>query len=69
MTWCLVAAKGNVNRQYELMGLNNMAGVQNATTGHSDNEDKKFFQMVMDVGMRDALEFRQQGIDSDIMQV
>lgn len=65
----LVAAKRNVNRQYELMGLNNMAGVQNATTGHGDNEDKAFFQMIMDVGMREALAFRQKGIDSDTMRV
>ena len=65
----LKAAKMNINRQYELMGLNNMAGVQNATTGHGDEEDKKFWQMVMDQGLRAALDFRQEGVDSDTMQV
>ena len=65
----LMAAKVNVHRQYELMGLNNMAGVQNATTGHGDDEDKKFFQMIMDVGMKEALAFRQRGVDPSVMQV
>lgn len=65
----LMAAKVNVHRQYELMGLNNIASVQNATTGHGDDEDKKFFQMIMDVGMKEALAFRQRGVDSSVMQV
>lgn len=65
----LISAKANVNRQYELMGLNNMAAVQNATTGHGDEEDKQFFRMVMEVGMKEALAFRQEGVDSEAMQV
>lgn len=65
----LTATKTNLHRQFELMGLANMALVQNQGSGHGDTEDKKFFQMVMEVGMQEALKFRQQGVDSEMMRV
>lgn len=65
----LTAGKMGIHRQYELMGLVNMATVQNAVTGHGDPEDKKFFQMVMDVGLKKALEFRQEGIDENMTKI
>jgi enoyl-CoA hydratase/carnithine racemase len=65
----LTATKTNLHRQFELMGLANMALVQNQGSGHGDTEDRKFFQMVLDVGMQEALKFRQQTVDSEMMRV
>jgi enoyl-CoA hydratase len=65
----LVAAKQGIHRQYEIMGLVNMACIQNAETGHGDPEDKLFFQMVMDVGLKKALEFRNDGVDTDFTRI
>jgi enoyl-CoA hydratase/carnithine racemase len=65
----LVAGKMGIHRQYELMGLVNMAAVQNAVSGHGDEADKKFFQLVMDVGLPTALEFRGEGVDSNMTRV
>jgi enoyl-CoA hydratase/carnithine racemase len=65
----LTATKTNLHRQFELMGLANMALVQNQGSGHGDTEDKKFFEMVLEVGMKKALEFRQTDVDSEMMRV
>lgn len=66
----LVAHKRNLHRQQELMGLANFALVQNQDTGHDlDSEDVQFFEMVAKVGMKEALKFRQEGIDSDVMKI
>ncbi|WP_297542012.1 enoyl-CoA hydratase/isomerase family protein [Amycolatopsis sp.] len=63
------AAKLGIHRQYELMGLANMALVQNALSGHGSADDKKFFATVMESGLRKALEFRQTNSDESISQV
>jgi enoyl-CoA hydratase/carnithine racemase len=65
----LVAGKQGIHRQYEIMGLINMACIQNAETGHGDPEDKQFFQMVMDIGLKKALEFRNDGVDTDFTRI
>ena len=65
----LVAGKQGIHRHYELMGLVNMATVQNAETSHGDPEDKQFFQMVMDVGLKKPLEFRNDGVDTDFTRI
>ena len=65
----LIAGKQGIHRQYELMGLVNMATVQNVVSGHGDPEDKKFFEMVMSVGLREALKFRQEGVDNDFSKI
>lgn len=63
------AAKLGIHRQYELMGLVNMALVQNAISGHGGDDDREFFRMVMDKGLREALRFRQTDSDDTITQV
>jgi enoyl-CoA hydratase/carnithine racemase len=63
------AAKSGIHRQYELMGLANMALVQNKVSGHGSQSDQKFFAMVMEQGMKKALEFRQSDSDESITQV
>jgi enoyl-CoA hydratase/carnithine racemase len=63
------AAKLGIHRQYELMGLANMALVQNAISGHGADGDKKFFTMIMEHGLRKALEFRQTDSDASITQI
>jgi enoyl-CoA hydratase/carnithine racemase len=63
------AAKLGIHRQYELMGLVNMGLVQNAISGHGADEDKQFFRMVIEEGLRKALEFRQTDSDPAVTQV
>lgn len=61
--------KLNIHRQYELMGLVNMAIVQNAHSGHGDTVDREFFRKVLEEGLKKALAFRQTGADESITQV
>ena len=63
------AAKLGIHRQYELMGLANMALVQNAISGHGAEDDRKFFSLVAEQGLRKALEFRQSDSDPSITQI
>lgn len=63
------AAKLGIHRQYELMGLVNMGLVQNALSGHGANEDKEFFRMVIEQGLRKALDFRQSDSDPEVTQI
>jgi enoyl-CoA hydratase/carnithine racemase len=63
------AAKLGIHRQYELMGLANMALVQNSISGHGSDDDKKFFTTVLEHGLRKALEFRHSNSDDSITQV
>jgi enoyl-CoA hydratase/carnithine racemase len=63
------AAKMGIHRQYELMGLVDMALVGNAESGHGGDKDRAFFQAVMDQGLRKALELRHDGSDERITQV
>jgi enoyl-CoA hydratase len=61
--------KINIHRQYEIMGLANMALIQNVESGHGDEVDREFFRKVLNEGMRAALAFRQTDSDSTIAQV
>lgn len=63
--------KLNIHRQYELMGLAQMAIVQNAESGHGGNvADKEFFRIVLQEGLKKALEFRKDfDTDAAISQV
>jgi enoyl-CoA hydratase/carnithine racemase len=63
------SGKCNIHRQYELMGLANMALIQNAHSGHGDETDREFFRKVLSEGMKAALAFRQTDSDSAIAQV
>lgn len=63
------AAKQGIHRQYELMGLANMALVQNAISGHGSDVDVEFFQTVLDRGLKDALAFRDGHFDETVTQV
>jgi enoyl-CoA hydratase len=63
------AAKLGIHRQYELMGLVNMALVGNVVSGHGAEEDREFFRKVLEEGMRKALAFRQSDSDESITQV
>jgi enoyl-CoA hydratase/carnithine racemase len=63
------AAKTGIHRQYELIGLVDMALVGNAMSGHGGDKDRAFFQAVIDQGLRKALELRHDGSDERITQV
>lgn len=63
------AAKQGIHRQYELMGLTNMALVQNAISGHGSEGDIEFWQMVLAEGLRKALALRDTDIDDTVTQV
>jgi enoyl-CoA hydratase len=65
----LAAAKIGIHRQYELMGLCNMALVQNAESGHGSEEDVEFFQTIIDKGLKEALSLRDEEIDEAVSQV
>jgi enoyl-CoA hydratase/carnithine racemase len=62
-------AKQGIHRQYELMGLANMALVQNQITGHGSDEDKAWFQNVLDKGLKAALKERDSVFDQDIAKI
>lgn len=63
------AAKIGIHRQYELMGLANMALVQNSLSGHGAEIDREFFQMVIDEGVGKAVKFRQTGSNDAVTKV
>jgi enoyl-CoA hydratase/carnithine racemase len=63
------AARLGIHRQYELMGLANMALVQNNFSGHGGEIDREFFQMVLDQGVAKAVRFRESNSDSSITQI
>lgn len=62
-------AKEGIHRQYELMGLANMALVQNQISGHGSAEDKAWFQDVIDKGLKEALKGRDDDFDQDIAKI
>lgn len=63
------SAKQGIHRQYELMGLVNMALVQNAISGHGSEIDVEFWQTVLDKGVKEALAFREGDFDEKVTQV
>ena len=63
------AAKLGIHRQYELMGLANMALVGNVVSGHGAESDREFFKIVLEQGMRKALAFRHNESDESVTQV
>lgn len=66
----LTATKTNLHRQFELMGLANFALVQNQGSGHGlDTEDVEFFQMVAEIGMKEALKYRSEDVNTDMTRV
>jgi enoyl-CoA hydratase/carnithine racemase len=65
----LRAAKLGIHRQYDLMGLANMALVQNRESGHGSPEDMKWFTTVMDKGLKEALKERDAQFDQEVSRV
>lgn len=63
------SARLGIHRQYEIMGLVNMALVQNAISGHGAEVDREFFRTVLERGVGKAVKFRQTGSDDSITQV
>jgi enoyl-CoA hydratase len=63
------SARIGIHRQYELMGLANMALVQNQYPGHGAEVDREFFRRVLKDGVGKAIRFRQTNSDSSITQV
>jgi enoyl-CoA hydratase/carnithine racemase len=49
------AARIGIHRQFELMGLANMALVQNTISGHGSEIDREFFRRVLDQGVAMAV--------------
>jgi enoyl-CoA hydratase len=64
-----MAARLGIHRQYEIMGLVNMALVQNAISGHGAEVDREFFRKVLEQGVGKAVKMRQTGSDDSITQV
>ena len=62
-------AKEGIHRQYELMGLANMALVQNQISGHGSAEDMGWFQEVIDKGLKAALKERDAEFDQDVAKI
>jgi enoyl-CoA hydratase/carnithine racemase len=65
----LRAAKIGIHRQFELMGIANMAAVQNRESGHGSAEDMKWFAEVEEKGLREALKSRDAGFDQHVSQI
>lgn len=65
----VMAAKTGIHRQYELMGLVNMAGVQNRESGHGSPEDMVFFKTVLEKGLKEAVKGRDSDFDETFSQI
>lgn len=63
------SARVGVHRQYEIMGLVNMALLQNNISGHGAEVDREFFRLVLDKGVGAAVKFRGSDSDESITQV
>jgi enoyl-CoA hydratase len=63
------SARIGIHRQYELMGLANMALVQNNFSGHGADVDREFFRRVLKDGVGKAVKFRQTNSDDSITQI
>jgi enoyl-CoA hydratase len=66
----IASAKEGVHRIYELMGLLNVVGVGNKVSGHSGNkQDKSFFEMVQEKGLKEALRFRDAMFEQEVAKI
>jgi enoyl-CoA hydratase/carnithine racemase len=63
------SARLGIHRQYELMGMANMAMVQNHYSGHGAETDREFFRIVLEQGVGKALKHRNSGSDEKITQI
>ncbi len=62
-------AKEMIHRVYEIRGLVGIAMIQNKVTGHGSAEDRKFFEMVQERGMKEALKYRDSQFDQSVAQI
>ena len=65
----LQVAKMSIHRMYELMGLVNMAAVQNKLVGHPPTAENQEWWKEATNGVKDALTSRNDGFDDDIARV
>jgi len=66
----LQVAKMSIHRMYELMGLVNMAAVQNKIVGHEPTaENQAWWVEAAASGVKNALPSRNQGFDDDIARL
>jgi enoyl-CoA hydratase/carnithine racemase len=63
------SARIGIHRQYEIMGLIEMALLQNNFSGHGADIDREFFRIVLEKGVGAAVKFRQSESDESITQV
>jgi enoyl-CoA hydratase/carnithine racemase len=63
------SARIGIHRQYEIMGLANMALIQNNFSGHGAEIDREFFRIVLDKGVAAAVKFRQTDSNESVTQV
>jgi enoyl-CoA hydratase/carnithine racemase len=63
------SARIGIHRQYELMGLANMALIQNNFSGHGAKIDREFFRIVLEKGVAAAVKFRQTASNDAVTQV
>jgi enoyl-CoA hydratase/carnithine racemase len=63
------SARIGIHRQYEIMGLVNMALIQNNFSGHGAEIDREFFRIVLEKGVAAAVKFRQTESDESVTQV
>lgn len=62
-------AKEMIHRCYEIRGLVGIAMIQNKVSGHGSVKDRKFFEMVQEVGLKDALKWRDGQFDQSVARV
>jgi enoyl-CoA hydratase/carnithine racemase len=63
------AAKEMIHRVYEIRGLVGIAMIENKVTGHGSAEDRKFFEMVQERGMKEALKYRDSQYDQSVAEI
>jgi enoyl-CoA hydratase/carnithine racemase len=63
------AAKDTLHRIYELRGLTNIIGVGNRGSGHGSEEDREFYELVLQKGMKEALKFRDAQFDQSLSKI
>jgi enoyl-CoA hydratase/carnithine racemase len=67
----IAAHKESIHRHYEIMGLAGIANIENQVPANVRpvGESLVFYELVRKLGMREALSYRQEGIDSTVTKV
>lgn len=61
--------KEGIRRIYEIQGLLGVIGYGSRQSGHVSQQDKAFFQTIMEGGMKEALKLRQSDVDQTVTEI